>query len=67
MTGESSGSPDATFDAVLARVQDARLQCSADPRHERAGKLSGNNGGRGFYVRDPDGHNLEFLTRPITG
>jgi catechol 2,3-dioxygenase-like lactoylglutathione lyase family enzyme len=58
---------DETFDAVLGRVRDAGLEYSADPLHERGGTLNSNNGGRGFYVRDPDGHNLEFLTRPITG
>ena len=58
---------DGTFDAVLGRVRDAGLEYSADPLHERPGTLNANNGGRGFYVRDPDSHNLEFLTRPITG
>jgi catechol 2,3-dioxygenase-like lactoylglutathione lyase family enzyme len=58
---------DATFDAILGRVVAAGLEYSADPMHRRSGELNDNNGGRGFYVRDPDGHNLEFLTRPITG
>lgn len=58
---------DETFDAVLGRAQNAGLEYSADPRHERPGTLNSNNDGRGFYVRDPDGHNLEFLTPPITG
>jgi len=34
--------------------------------HQRSGELNDNNGGRGLYVYDPDGHNLEFLTRPTT-
>jgi catechol 2,3-dioxygenase-like lactoylglutathione lyase family enzyme len=58
---------DDTFDAVLGRVKAERLEYSADPTHQRRGELNDNDGGRGFYVRDPDGHNLEFLTRPITG
>lgn len=58
---------DETFDAILARTTAAGLDISADPTHGRAGELNHNNGGRGFYVRDPDGHNLEFLTRPVTG
>jgi catechol 2,3-dioxygenase-like lactoylglutathione lyase family enzyme len=57
---------DDTFDTILARVADAGLSYSADPLHDRTGELNDNNGGRGFYVRDPDGHNYEFLTRPIT-
>lgn len=58
---------DETFDAILERTTAAGLTYSADPTHRRPGELNDNNGGRGFYVRDPDGHNLEFLTRPITG
>ena len=57
---------DERFDAILDRVRAAGLEYSADPRHTRRGELNDNDGGRGFYVRDPDGHNLEFLTRPIT-
>jgi catechol 2,3-dioxygenase-like lactoylglutathione lyase family enzyme len=58
---------DDTFDAILRRVRSAGLEYSADPMHQRRGELNGNDGGRGFYVHDPDGHNLEFLTQPITG
>jgi catechol 2,3-dioxygenase-like lactoylglutathione lyase family enzyme len=32
----------------------------------RSGELNDEDGGRSFYVRDPEGHNFEFLTRPIT-
>lgn len=57
---------DAMFDTILERIVAAGLTYSADPRHQRPGKLNDNDGGRGMYVRDPDGHNYEFLTRPIT-
>jgi catechol 2,3-dioxygenase-like lactoylglutathione lyase family enzyme len=57
---------DQTFDAILDRIHAAGLQYSADPTHQRPGELNDNDGGRGLYVHDPDGHNLEFLTRPIT-
>lgn len=57
---------DDTFDDILDRVRAADLPYSADPTHQQPGQLNDNNGGRGFYVHDPDGHNLEFLTRPIT-
>jgi catechol 2,3-dioxygenase-like lactoylglutathione lyase family enzyme len=57
---------DDTFDAILDRVNAAGLEYSADPLQRRRGELNDNGGGRGFYVHDPDGHNLEFLTRPIT-
>jgi catechol 2,3-dioxygenase-like lactoylglutathione lyase family enzyme len=54
---------DAEFDATVARVQDAGLTFSADPLHRRVGEFNGWNGGRGVYFRDPNGHNLEMLTR----
>jgi len=57
---------DETFDAVLARIRFAGIEYSADSTHHRPGELNDNDGGRGLYLHDPDGHNLEFLTRPIT-
>ena len=30
----------------------------------RVGEINHNDGGRGVYFRDPDGHHLEILTRP---
>ena len=57
---------DETFAAILARIRAAGIQYTADPTHQRPGELNDNNGGRGLYLHDPDGHNLEFLTRPIT-
>lgn len=58
---------DATFDTILARIDHAGLQHSADPTHQRVGELNHSNSGRGFYIHDCDGHDLEFLTRPIAG
>jgi hypothetical protein len=53
------------LDAILARVKDAGLTFYADPGHEQADELNDWNGGRGFYISDPnEGHNLELLTRP---
>lgn len=57
---------DETFDAIYDRIQAQGLHYSADPAHQRPGELNDNDGGRGLYVHDPDDHNLEFLTRPIT-
>ncbi len=57
---------DETFDAILARIRVAGIEYSADPTHQRPGELNDNDGGRGLYLHDLDGHNLEFLTRPIT-
>lgn len=49
------------FDAIYARVLDRGLSYWADPGHERQGEINGN--GRGFYFEDPEGNNLEVLTR----
>jgi len=52
------------FDAIFARILDAGLTYWADPFHHRAGEINHNDGGRGTYFDDPNGHNLEILTRP---
>ncbi|MCX4461351.1 VOC family protein [Streptomyces sp. NBC_01728] len=52
------------FDAIFARVRRASLNYWADPYHHRPGEINYNDGGRGVYFDDPDGHNLEILTRP---
>jgi catechol 2,3-dioxygenase-like lactoylglutathione lyase family enzyme len=50
------------LDAVLRRVQAAGLAWWADPDATRPGELNDDDGGRGLYLRDPDGHLLEVLT-----
>jgi len=52
------------FDAVLRRIHERGLQHWADPGRTRPGKINRNDGGRGVYFEDPDGHFLEVLTRP---
>ena len=54
---------DEEFDAILARVQAAGIPFSSDPHHRHVGELNHRAGGRGFYFLDPDGHNIELLTR----
>ncbi|MGH6956230.1 MAG: VOC family protein [Caulobacteraceae bacterium] len=55
---------EADFDAVLARIEAAGLDHWADPARRRAGQINHNDGGRGVYFPDPDGHLLEAITRP---
>ena len=55
------------FDAILARIQDRRLTYWADPFHRQQGRINHNDGGRGVYWSDPDGHNLEIITVPYGG
>ncbi len=55
---------EADFDAVLGRIRERNLQYSADPMGRRLGEINHNDGGRGVYFHDPDGHFLEVITRP---
>lgn len=52
------------FDTIFARIRAAGLTYWADPFHHRPGEINHNDGGRGAYFDDPDGHRLEILTRP---
>ncbi|MDX3757249.1 MULTISPECIES: VOC family protein [Streptomyces] len=52
------------FDAIFARIREAGLTYWADPHHHHPGEINHNDGGRGAYFDDPNGHNLEILTRP---
>ncbi len=52
------------FDAVFARITERGLEYWADPGKQRPGEINRNDGGRGVYFDDPDGHLLEVLTRP---
>lgn len=55
---------EADFDQVLQRIHERELDHWADPMQSRPGEINHNNGGRGVYFPDPDGHFLEVLTRP---
>ena len=55
---------EADFDAVLGRIKDRGLDHWADPMRSRPGQVNHNDGGRGVYFPDPDGHLLEVITRP---
>lgn len=52
------------FDAIYTRIADRGLAHWADPHGQHPGEINRRDGGRGVYFRDPDGHNLEILTRP---
>ncbi|ABA20521.1 Glyoxalase/bleomycin resistance protein/dioxygenase [Trichormus variabilis ATCC 29413] len=54
---------DAEFDTIFARIKQAGLEYSSDPMHHNKGEINHRKGGRGFYFYDPNGHNLELLTR----
>ncbi|MEU9286916.1 VOC family protein [Streptomyces sp. NPDC048275] len=52
------------FDKIFARIQAAGLTYWADPSHRRVSEINTNDGGRGTYFDDPNGHSMEILTRP---
>ncbi|HEV8555540.1 MAG TPA: VOC family protein [Actinophytocola sp.] len=52
------------FDEIFGRIRERDLPYWADPFHQRAGEINTNDGGRGVYWEDPNGHNLEIITRP---
>ena len=52
------------FDAVFGRIREEGRDYWADPARTRPGEINDNDGGRGVYFEDPDGHLLEVITRP---
>jgi catechol 2,3-dioxygenase-like lactoylglutathione lyase family enzyme len=52
------------FDAIFGRVLERGLDHWADPHGTQPGRINHNDGGRGVYFRDPNGHVLEIITRP---
>lgn len=55
---------EAEFDAAFQRIGARGLAYWADPARTRAGEINRDDGGRGVYFEDPDGHLLEIITRP---
>lgn len=54
---------DDAFDGILERLKSLGAGCAADPFHRKPGEINHHAGGRGFYFRDPNSHDLELLTR----
>jgi catechol 2,3-dioxygenase-like lactoylglutathione lyase family enzyme len=55
---------EAEFDQIFGRIQERGLEIFADPHAQKPGEINHNDGGRGVYWADPDGHWLEIITRP---
>lgn len=54
---------DATFDAALERLGRApEIPYGSGPEHGWDRRVNRLGGGRGVYVRDPDGHSYELFT-----
>jgi catechol 2,3-dioxygenase-like lactoylglutathione lyase family enzyme len=55
---------EAEFDQIFERIRARGLPYWADPGHHQPGEINHNDGGRGVYWDDPNGHLLEIITRP---
>jgi len=58
---------DARFDQAFALIRDEGIPHWADPARTRPNEINTNDGGRGVYFEDPDGHMMEVITRPYGG
>jgi len=58
---------EAEFDQIFGRIQARGLVHYADPHKQRPGEINHDDGGRGLYWEDPDGHLLEMITVPYGG
>ncbi|GAA2724232.1 VOC family protein [Actinocorallia aurantiaca] len=56
--------PDERFDLMLSRLEAVGVTYYADPSHTEPGRINRLFGGRGAYFDDPNGHNMEIMTRP---
>lgn len=55
---------EAEFSDIFGRLRDSGQDYWADPGLTHPGEINRNDGGRGVYFKDPDGHLLEIITRP---
>ncbi len=55
------------FDEIFGRIRARGLPYWADPFERHPGDINTNDGGRGVYWNDPNGHKLEIITRPYGG
>lgn len=55
---------DAAFEAAFRRILELNLVYWADPMRHHPGQINHDDGGRGVYFPDPDGHLLELITQP---
>jgi len=58
---------EAEFDAFYARLTERGLDHWADPHCRLPQQVNHDDGGRGTYFRDPDGHFVEVLTTRYGG
>ena len=52
------------FDEIFSRICNKGLKYWSDPALDHPREINHNDGGRGIYFKDPNGHILEIITRP---
>jgi catechol 2,3-dioxygenase-like lactoylglutathione lyase family enzyme len=52
------------FDTIFERVRQAGIRHYARPGHQQPDEINHNDGGRGTYFDEPNGHSIEIITRP---
>lgn len=55
---------EAEFDEIFARICERGIDFWADPGQSLPDQINHNDGGRGVYFEDRNGHLLEIITRP---
>lgn len=58
---------EAEFDTAFERIKAQGITYYADPHQKLPGEINHNDGGRGIYFPDPNGHGMELITRPYGG
>ena len=53
---------DNEFDTILSRIKEEGIPVGSRP-FSKDGKINHDFGGRGVYFSDPDGHDLEIITK----
>lgn len=51
------------FDEIFSRVKEAGIAFGGGPYRADDGQINTHDGGRGVYFKDPNGHQLEIITR----
>jgi len=54
---------DEQFDQIFGRIKSESIPFGSGPVSFDDGKINNNDGGRGVYFKDPNGHLLEILTK----
>lgn len=58
---------EAEFDEIFGRIQERGIEFAADPFGDEPGEINTDDGGRGVYWDDPNGHRYEIITVPYGG